>query len=95
MGLRSCGARELADTRRVQDVYHFDTLLAHSLGVGFDIHLEVLGRLLAHRRRALGQRHLGLPAVCTAGESWSKMRPPVLGTLREWRSRCVGDLIYA
>ena len=78
----------------MEDVFHIDTLLAHSGGGGLIIHFYVLGHLLDEIRRAPGQRHLGLPAVGATGESWSKMRPPVLGTLLEWCPHCATDLIY-
>ena len=73
---------------------HLRSLLTHSRGAGFIIDYYVHSDLLDVVRRAPGQRRLGLPVVGATGESWSKMRPPVLGTLHEWCPHCANDLIY-
>ena len=91
---RSCGSPTLAKARRVEDIFHIDSLLTHSRGAGLIIDYYVLSDLLDVVRRAPGQRRLGLPVVGATGESWSKMRPPVLGTLLEWCPHCATDLIY-
>ena len=77
-------ARSSADDHQLEEAYLFDALLAHSLGVGFSIHFEVLGRLLNHRRRVPDQRTCGSPHTGRRGrEEYLSSTPlPVLRIAR-------------
>ena len=92
---RSCGSPTLANARRVEDVFHDRRAAPHSRGAGLIMNSYVLWHLLDECRRAPGAAPPRLAGRrCHTGESWSKMRPPVLGNLLEWCPHCATDLIY-